>query len=90
MFTAKDFEILSHECPALRLSDMLVDKEVTEDNVEDLKEALDYLKLHEDRLRALRQNIIKKLREYDFKTQVLARSVRDPTVASRNPRMGPE
>jgi hypothetical protein len=66
MFTAKDFDILNQECPALRLSDMLVDKEVTEDNVEKLKEALGDLKLHEDRLRALRQKIIKKLRDYDF------------------------
>jgi len=68
VFTAEDFEILNHDCPVLKLSDMLVDKKVTEDNVESLKEALEYLELHEERLRGLRQNIIRKLREYDFQS----------------------
>jgi hypothetical protein len=51
MFTSEDFEILNYDCPTLKLSKKLVGKEVTEDNVEKLKEVLDYLELHKERLR---------------------------------------
>lgn len=53
--------ILINDCPVKMVSDMIQNLEVQDDNDKSIEEAVNLLKMHEDEIRKLRQELSTKL-----------------------------
>ena len=53
-------------CPVQALEEVLVDKEITKEDLKNIKKLIDNLKEHEEELRTLRQEIQRKVRSIEM------------------------